>query len=85
MQWQNRLCNTDTTAGVAWRNQQGAHAMADLIVGYRLAPGAGIQLNISNLFDKVYRAIGHSTEWARMSTASHVPSKSRPDTPSDVV
>lgn len=62
--WQSRMYNEGTTAGHAWRNQQGSYAVTDLIVGYRPAPGLDIQLNITNLFDKNYYAtVGYSTQW----------------------
>lgn len=60
--WQSRIYADGTTAGTPWRNQQAAYAVADLIVGYRPAPQWDVQLNITNLFDKVYyRAIGTNT------------------------
>jgi outer membrane receptor for ferric coprogen and ferric-rhodotorulic acid len=52
--WQSRVYNKGTTAGNAWRNQQGAYALADLIVGWQPTPQLDVQLNVSNLFDKVY-------------------------------
>lgn len=62
--WQSRMYNEGTTAGHAWRNQQGSYAVTDLIVGYRPTPGLDIQLNITNLFDKHYYAtVGYSTQW----------------------
>jgi outer membrane receptor for ferric coprogen and ferric-rhodotorulic acid len=62
--WQSRLYTEGTTAGLAWTNTQGAYAVADLIVGYKPMPKLDIQLNISNLFDKVYyRGIAYSTQW----------------------
>jgi outer membrane receptor for ferric coprogen and ferric-rhodotorulic acid len=62
--WQSRVYNKGTTAGNAWRNQQGAYALADLIVGWQPTPQLDVQLNVSNLFDKVYyRAVGYSTQW----------------------
>jgi len=62
--WQSRMYEEGTTAGFAWRNQQGSYALADLVVGYRPTPKLDIQLNITNLFDKVYyRAVGYSTQW----------------------
>jgi outer membrane receptor for ferric coprogen and ferric-rhodotorulic acid len=62
--WQSRLYSEGTTAGLAWRNQQSAYAVADVLVGYQPAPRWDIQLNVTNLFDKVYyRAVGYSTQW----------------------
>lgn len=62
--WQSRLYTEGTTAGLAWTNTQGAYAVADLVVGYKPTPKLDIQLNVSNLFDKVYyRGIGYSTRW----------------------
>jgi outer membrane receptor for ferric coprogen and ferric-rhodotorulic acid len=62
--WQSRLYTEGTTAGLAWTNSQGAYTVADLIVGYKPLPKLDIQLNISNLFDKVYyRGIAYSTQW----------------------
>lgn len=62
--WQSRIHADGTTAGLAWRNQQNAYAVTDLSIGYRPMPKLDVQLNISNLFDKVYyRAVGYSTQW----------------------
>lgn len=62
--WQSRMYNDGTTAGYAWRNQQGSYALADLTIGYRPTPKLDIQLNISNLFDKTYYStVGYSTQW----------------------
>ncbi|MDM0005756.1 TonB-dependent siderophore receptor [Variovorax sp. J22G73] len=62
--WQSRAYNDGTTAGYAWRNQQGSYAVTEVVVGYRATPKLDIQLNVSNLFDKrYYQAIGYSTQW----------------------
>lgn len=62
--WQSRLYATGTTAGISWRNEQDSYAVTDLIVGYRANPNLDFQLNVTNLFDRVYyRAVGYSTQW----------------------
>lgn len=65
LQWQSRYYSEGTLAsGQAWRNEQRAYAVADLIVGYRPTRNLDFQLNVTNLFDKVYyRAIGQSVGW----------------------
>ncbi|MNV63934.1 Fe(3+)-pyochelin receptor precursor [compost metagenome] len=62
--WQSRIYSEGTTAGLAWRNQQAAYAVTDLLIGYKPTPKVDIQLNVTNLFDRVYyRAVGYSTQW----------------------
>lgn len=62
--WQSRLYNKGTTAGNAWRNEQGAYAVADVLLGYQPTAQLDLQLNVTNLFDRrYYRAVGYSTQW----------------------
>lgn len=65
LQWMSRYYADGTLeSGQAWRNEQRAYALADLILGYSPTRNLDFQLNVTNLFDKVYyRAIGQSIDW----------------------
>jgi outer membrane receptor for ferric coprogen and ferric-rhodotorulic acid len=63
--WQSRYyAEGALVSGQRWKNEQGAYAVADLIVGYRPSRNLDFQLNVTNLFDKVYyRSIGQNVSW----------------------
>ena len=64
--WQSRLYNDiDLADGSSYRLEQGAYAVTDLMVGYRVNQHLDLQLNANNIFDrKYYSAIATSVDYA---------------------
>jgi len=65
--WQSRIYNENDGAnfnGIAFRVEQGAYALADLMLGYKINDRFDLQINVNNLFDKrYYKAIGYDIKW----------------------
>jgi outer membrane receptor for ferric coprogen and ferric-rhodotorulic acid len=51
---QSRIYTEGTNNGVKWQNAQGAYAVLDLVVGYRVSKAMDVQLNVNNVFDRTY-------------------------------
>jgi outer membrane receptor for ferric coprogen and ferric-rhodotorulic acid len=54
MRWQNTIHHDDDWVGHPYHTRQRAYAVVDAMAGYRYDKHLDIQLNITNLFDKVY-------------------------------
>jgi outer membrane receptor for ferric coprogen and ferric-rhodotorulic acid len=57
VRWQDSVYNAGTLRGAPYRFNQAAFAVADVMLGYRHNKHLDIQLNVTNLFDKVYYRI----------------------------
>jgi len=61
---QSRIYNEGTVDGVSFRSKQKAYALADLVLGYRVNKQLDLQLNVNNLFDRVYyKGVGGDVLW----------------------
>ncbi|WP_455924566.1 TonB-dependent siderophore receptor [Pseudomonas putida] len=61
---QNRTYNKGTYAGSEWLTEQGAYVLVDAMAGYKVSQHLDLQLNVNNLFDKVYyQSIAYSPAW----------------------
>ncbi|WP_460138670.1 TonB-dependent siderophore receptor [Pseudomonas sp. H2_D07] len=63
--WQSRMYNDIALAnGSSYRLQQGAYAVTDLMVGYKVNEHIDLQLNANNIFDRrYYSTIANSADY----------------------
>lgn len=65
--WQSGVYNENNGANfrnIPFRVEQGAYAVADLMLGYKFSDEIDVQVNLNNVFDKTYyKAIGYDIRW----------------------
>lgn len=51
---QSRIRTSGGTGATAWKNEQGSYTVVGLVAGYKASEELDLQLNVNNLFDRVY-------------------------------
>ncbi|KRP70650.1 outer membrane ferripyoverdine receptor [Pseudomonas paralactis] len=51
---QSRIRTSGGTGATAWKNEQGSYTVVGLVAGYKASEQLDLQVNVNNLFDRVY-------------------------------
>ncbi|MBJ2221338.1 TonB-dependent siderophore receptor [Pseudomonas sp. MF7453] len=51
---QSRIRASGGTGATAWKNEQGSYTVVGLVAGYKASEQLDLQVNVNNLFDRVY-------------------------------
>jgi len=68
--YQDKIYRDGTlSSGSNFRIQQEAYALLDVLIGYRIDRHMDLQLNVNNIFDKVYyKGLGYDPNWGSTDT-----------------
>ncbi|MCW1430120.1 TonB-dependent siderophore receptor [Novosphingobium sp. JCM 18896] len=65
--WQSGIYNENLGSNfknIAFRVEQGSYVVVDLMASYAINPHLDLQLNVGNLFDRIYyRGVGYDIRW----------------------